>query len=180
MRWESRVREWVRTQLQETDEPAWVTRQAIQDFIYEEIGVRASFRRISKLCDAWDFDYSRLERAPVALDPLRAFKRRIHIMQRRQAIIDGTILFYLDESFANLRLQNAFSYHPRGSAFSQFAMRRGSGLGKRLCFVHVLGTEGLCRSDDFTDSPELGDVSSPKRSCEMMFSAAPEIGRAHV
>jgi hypothetical protein len=170
---EPRVREWVRTQLQETDEPAWVTRQAIQDFIYEEIGVRASFRRISKLCDAWELDYSRLERAPVALDPLRAFKRRIHIMQRRQAIIDGTILFYLDESFANLRLQNAFSYHPRGSAFSQFAMRRGSGLGKRLCFVHVLGTEGLCRSDDYTDSPELGDVSSPKRSCEMMFSAAP-------
>lgn len=170
---EPRVREWVRSQLQEADEPTWVTRQAIQEFIYEEIGVRASSRRISKLCEAWELDYSRLERAPVALDPLRAFKRRIHIMQRRQAIIDGTILFYLDESFANLRLQNAFSYHPRGSAFSQFAVRRGSGLGKRLCFVHVLGTEGLCVSDDSADMPELGDVVSPKRSCEMMFSAAP-------
>ena len=44
--------------------------------------MHASPRLISKIYEAWELDYySRLERAPVALDPFRAIKRVVSIVE---------------------------------------------------------------------------------------------------
>ena len=93
MRWSRECASGSVRSLQETDEPAWVTRQAIQDFMYEENGLHASPRRFSKICGAWELDYySRLERAPVALDPFA--RSNASCVHSRGAVQSNMVLFY--------------------------------------------------------------------------------------
>jgi transposase len=74
------VKEWVRKLLADKSDPIWITRKLIQDFIFEQSGVFASFKRISKLCDAWGLTYGRLQRAPNTRDPLRSLLRRVTLL----------------------------------------------------------------------------------------------------
>ena len=93
MRWSRECASGSVRSLQEADEPAWVTRQAIQDFMYEENGLHASPRRFSKICEAWELDYySRLERAPVALDPFA--RSNASCVHSRGAVQSNMVLFY--------------------------------------------------------------------------------------
>ena len=75
---------------------------------------------------------------------------------------DGPIIYWLDESYANTNLSNAFSYQiesdfrymeqTQGKVANQElwnALAKGTGVGKRICFVHSIAWDCSVKADTF-------------------------------
>ena len=174
------VRDWVEELLRDDYNPVWITRKYIQDFIYEQCGVFASFKRITFLCDAWGLEYGRLERAPKAHDKSRALFRRIALLQWSFFKRMGNKIYTMDESYDNVRKTLEMGFYMKGSPFATFAVQKGAGAGPRLCWAHACCDDGsgFC-VEPGTPRPALGDVETETPTCEMMFAANVAVGDYH-
>lgn len=172
------VKEWVRKTLSDKEEPMWITRKLIQDFIYQTSGVFASFTRITKLCKAWGLSYGRLERAPTTHDPLRFLLRRVALLEYSHHVRLGNMVMEMDESYDNARKALTHSFHIDGSPFAAFARQQGAGTGPRLCWAQAFGKKGYGVFPG-TPRPDLGDIKTVTPTCEMMFMANANVGDYH-
>jgi hypothetical protein len=153
--------------------PTWVTRQVVQDFFRDQYDVDFSLFVISRILKTWGYAYGKLSRAPAGdATPARLLQKQIYVVQLDNAIKKGHIIYWSDESYANVRLAFSYSWGPIGRMHSQ-SVKEG-GLGQRLCFVQVLGRDGLLVKTDAAGSPILppaGDIKNEFESGEMMFAA---------
>lgn len=141
---EPAVKAWVKARLANEQEPFWITRKAIQDFIYVQSGVFASFKRITGLCASWGLVYGRLERSPKAHDRRRFLLRRIALLQWRKHIAANHDITEMDESYDNTNKALDKGWHFKGQPFAAFARKKGAGAGPRLCWAHAFGPMGFC------------------------------------
>ena len=174
------ARDWVENLLKDESNPIWITRKYIQDFIFQQSGVFASFKRISFLCDAWGLQYGRLARAPKAHDKSRALFRRIALLQWAHRVRQGIKIYTMDESYDNVRKSLEMGWHLKGSAFAAFAVQKGAGSGPRLCWAHACCDDGtgFC-VEPGTPRPALGDIETEAPTAEMMFAANLAVGDYH-
>ena len=115
--------------------------------------------------------------------PLRLYQRRFFAIQVAQALLDGDVLLSSDESYANVRAVDGRSWAVAGQPYSS---AYPSGVGQRICFINVVGEDGLLvqRVPDGAGGlkplvADVGDVDTVLASGEMMFGAKKGVGDYH-
>ena len=168
----------VEGELRIKDVPSWVTRRSLIAFISETTGIKVGLNTVSRLIKAWGLEYSRLRRPPAAVTAKRVLQRDVAVCQLFELMQRRCYIVCADESYCNERENREYSLHPAKLPFATFARATGSGLGRRLCFIHAICEGGLAgMPDDLVGV--VGNVDSAQPHCEMMFTAQESAGDYH-
>ena len=150
--------------------PAWVTRLAVKELIFERFGQVVSVLRVSNLLKAFGLKYGELSpRRHGILPVMRQLQRRQFTIQLANIIMDLTAVYITtDESYCNVFTTNNMGYAPADDMTAAF-VKTGAG-GARLCFVQAFGAMGMLH-DPTAPPPPVGDIENEFASGEMMFPA---------
>ena len=172
--------------VQVQQQPICYTRQVLQGFLEEKYGVAYSLRVCGRLMASWGYTYGDYGRQPLGgTSVARQIAKQIFLVQLDNCLKRKHVIYYQDESYANVRLAVYRGYGPADDHTASFVPKAG-GLGQRLCFAQVLGYDGLLigehrfNADTGWALPANGDLDAdPRFGAEIMFEAASGTGDYH-